>query len=116
MAILRTLLQLIFIISGDHKVVWLKGRDVLSAGPILLSRDNRYKLQPTSNGLELNQIRPQDAGDFVCQLQIVGETLEVTHTVEVLGKLVSSNIKKTHKIFSINQKNIGCTMGIGILE
>jgi hypothetical protein len=51
-----------------------------------LSRDNRYKLQPTSNGLELNQIRPQDAGDFVCQLQIIGETLEVTHTVEVLGK------------------------------
>ena len=64
----------------------MKGRDVLSAGPILLSRDSRYKLLPTSNGLELSQIRPQDAGDFACQLQIIGETLEVTHTVEVLGE------------------------------
>ena len=80
--------QLLFFVQilGDHKVVWMKGRDVLSAGPILLSRDSRYKLQPSSNGLELNQIRPQDAGDFACQLQIIGETLEVTHTVEVLGK------------------------------
>ena len=30
---------------------------------------------------------PQDAGDYVCQISILGEALEVAHTVEVMGKL-----------------------------
>ena len=29
----------------------------------------------------------QDAGDYVCQISILGEALEVAHTVEVMGKL-----------------------------
>ena len=38
--------------------------------------------------MELSNIEPQDAGDFVCQISLkAGETLEIAHTVEVLGKV-----------------------------
>jgi hypothetical protein len=44
------------LVSGDHKVAWIKGRDVLAADKTLLSRDSRFKLLPMSNGLELGQV------------------------------------------------------------
>ncbi len=68
-------------------MVWRKGHEVLSAGDLLASRDPRYRLHAASHRLELANIRPQDAGDFVCQISVLGETLEVAHTVEVLGEI-----------------------------
>ena len=70
---------------GDHNVVWRKGHEVLSAGNLLISRDVRYKLHKHDFSLELQNIRPNDAGDFVCQLSVQGEAMEIAHTVEVLG-------------------------------
>ena len=59
---------------------------MLAAGPMLLIKDDRFKLG-ADNTLELTDIQPQDAGDFVCQISLkAGETLEIAHTVEVLGK------------------------------
>jgi len=70
--------------QGDHTVVWRKGHQVLAAGPLLLIKDDRFKLG-ADNTLELTDIQPQDAGDFVCQISLkAGETLEIAHTVEVL--------------------------------
>ena len=67
-------------------MVWRKGHQVLAAGPMLLIKDDRFKLG-ADNTLELTDIQPQDAGDFVCQISLkAGETLEIAHTVEVLGK------------------------------
>ena len=66
-------------------MVWRKGHQVLAAGPQMLIKDDRFKIQ--NNELELTKIFPQDAGDFVCQISLsAGETLEIAHTVEVLGK------------------------------
>lgn len=60
---------------------------MLAAGPMLIIKDDRFKLHPANNTLELTNIIPQDAGDFVCQISLTaGETLEVAHTVEVLGE------------------------------
>ena len=74
-------------LSGDHTVVWRKGHQVLAAGPMLIIKDDRFKLHPADNTLEVSNILPQDAGDFVCQISLsAGETLEIAHTVEVLGK------------------------------
>lgn len=57
---------------------------------MLIIKDDRFKLG-TDNTLELNDIQPQDAGDFVCQISLsAGETLEIAHTVEVLGKAYQS--------------------------
>ena len=72
-------------ISGDHSVVWRKGHEVLTAAGLLLSRDPRYKLHKNDFSLELQNIRPNDAGDFVCQLSTLEEAMEIAHTVEVLG-------------------------------
>jgi len=69
---------------GDHHVVWRKGHEVLTAANLLISRDPRYKLHKNDFSLELQNIRPNDAGDFVCQLSILGEAMEIAHTVEVL--------------------------------
>ena len=67
-------------------MVWRKGHQVLAAGPMLLIKDDRFKLG-ADNTLELTDIQPQDAGDFVCQISLEArETLEIAHTVEVLGK------------------------------
>lgn len=52
----------------------------------MVSRDQRLKLHNNDFRLELQNIGPNDAGDFVCQISILGETIEVAHTVEVLGK------------------------------
>ena len=71
--------------TGDHSIVWRKGHEVLSAAALLISRDPRYKLHKNDFSLELQNIRPNDAGDFVCQLSTLGEAMEVAHTVEVLG-------------------------------
>jgi len=70
---------------GDHKIVWRKGNEVLSAGPLLLSRDGRFHLHQSDFRLELRDITPSDAGDFTCQISIASrETIELSHTVEVL--------------------------------
>ena len=68
-------------------MVWRKGHQVLAAGPMLIIKDDRFKLHPADNTLEISNIVPQDAGDFVCQISLsAGETEEIAHTVEVLGK------------------------------
>ena len=72
-------------ILGDHHVVWRKGHEVLTAANLLISRDPRYKLHQKDFSLELQNIRPNDAGDFVCQLSTLEEAMEIAHTVEVLG-------------------------------
>jgi len=77
---------MIILFPGNQKVAWRKGNDILAAGDYILTQDTRFRLLSTNSDLELSQIRPQDAGDFVCQVHSVGETLEVAHTVEVLGE------------------------------
>ena len=66
---------------------------------MLLIKDDRFKLG-ADNTLELTDIQPQDAGDFVCQISLkAGETLEIAHTVEVLGK--KSWVRHKRASFSI---------------
>lgn len=37
--------------------------------------------------LELKDVRPQDAGDYVCQIGTM-EPREITHTLEILGTII----------------------------
>lgn len=83
-------------------LAWKRGNAVLTAGPVKVTPDNRVSLLPasvvaTSNvpgipglaggsySLELKNVRPHDAGDYVCQLGTL-EPKEITHTLEILGK------------------------------
>lgn len=66
-------------------LVWKKGIAVLSAGNVKVSPDPRISLV-NGYGLEIKEASPQDAGDYVCQIGTL-EPREITHTLEILGKL-----------------------------
>lgn len=85
---------------GSFVLVWKRGIAVLTAGPVKVTPDPRVRLLPSPAGtstlpgipglagggysLELKDVRPQDAGDYVCQIGTM-EPREITHTLEILG-------------------------------
>lgn len=87
---------------GSYVLAWKRNIAVLTAGPIKVSPDPRLRVLPSptiesgstniggvpelSGGgysLELRNVRPQDAGDYICQLGTI-EPKEIVHTLEVL--------------------------------
>ncbi|XP_076275848.1 opioid-binding protein/cell adhesion molecule-like [Rhynchophorus ferrugineus] len=87
---------------GSYVLAWKRGIAVLTAGPVKVSPDPRLRVLPSptiespasrlggvpelSGGgysLELRDVRPQDAGDYICQLGTI-EPKEIIHTLEVL--------------------------------
>lgn len=82
-------------------LAWKKGIAVLTAGPVKVTPDPRVRLlsPPVSKStlqeipelagggysLELKNVRPQDAGDYTCQIGTI-EPREITHTLEILGE------------------------------
>lgn len=87
-----------FFFTGSYVLAWKRGIAVLTAGPVKVSPDPRVRLLSTpqstsplpglSGGgysLELRDVRPQDAGDYICQIGTF-EPREITHTLEILGK------------------------------
>lgn len=66
-------------------VAWKRGIAILSAGLVKVTPDERINL---INGfsLQIKDAVPQDAGDYICQIATL-EPREITHTVEILGKL-----------------------------
>ncbi|XP_050316135.1 limbic system-associated membrane protein-like isoform X2 [Anthonomus grandis grandis] len=67
---------------GPYVLVWKRGIAVLSAGKTLVSPDPRVTLNPDFS-LEIKEVGPQDAGDYVCQIGTL-QPKEITHTVEIL--------------------------------
>lgn len=82
--------------------MWKRGIAVLTAGPVKVTPDPRVRLLqapvtssslpgiPGFSGsggysLELKDVRPQDAGDYICQIGTI-EPREITHTLEILGE------------------------------
>ncbi|XP_060522817.1 limbic system-associated membrane protein-like [Cylas formicarius] len=89
---------------GSYVLAWKRGIAVLTAGPVKVTPDPRVRLLPSpavgasvsgsgvpgipelSGGgysLELKDVKPQDAGDYVCQIGTM-EPREITHTLEIL--------------------------------
>lgn len=79
-------------------VAWKRGIAILSAGTVKVTPDPRVRLY---NGFSL-QIRdavPQDAGDYICTIQTL-EPIEITHTVEILGKCPTNVVLVEDSSFS----------------
>jgi len=58
---------------------------------VKVTPDERIKLVD-GYSLEIREAVPQDAGDYVCQIATM-EPLEITHTVEILGKSIPYPLK-----------------------
>ena len=70
--------------AGTYVLLWRRGSSVLTAANLMVTRDSRFRLVDGYN-LEINNVMPQDAGDYVCQISD-GDNRDQIHTVEILGE------------------------------
>lgn len=71
-------------VAGTYVLLWRRGTSVLTASTLMVTRDSRFRLVDGYN-LEISDVMPQDAGDYVCQLADQ-ENRDQIHTVEILGE------------------------------
>lgn len=69
-------------ITGNNILLWRRGSAVVTASNLIITRDLRFKLLKGYT-LQIKNVRPQDAGDYSCQ---VGDhdNRDLVHTVEIL--------------------------------
>ncbi|XP_058447791.1 neurotrimin-like [Malaya genurostris] len=67
---------------GTLVLLWRRGTNVLTASQLMVTRDERIRLVNGYN-LEISELEPQDAGDYVCQISDKINKDQV-HTVEIL--------------------------------
>ncbi|XP_077283152.1 limbic system-associated membrane protein-like [Arctopsyche grandis] len=67
---------------GSLVLLWRRGAAVLTAASLMVTRDDRFRLVDGYN-LQITQVGPQDAGDYVCQISD-RENRDQIHTVEIL--------------------------------
>ncbi|XP_052745989.1 igLON family member 5 [Bicyclus anynana] len=67
---------------GSLVLLWRRGPAVLTAASLMVTRDDRFRLVDGYN-LQITDVGPQDAGDYVCQISDRVSKDQV-HTVEVL--------------------------------
>jgi hypothetical protein len=77
--------------AGSYVLLWRRGSAVLTAATLMVTRDPRFRLVDGYN-LEISDVMPQDAGDYVCQIS-EGENRDQIHTVEILGKHFTGKIE-----------------------
>ncbi|XP_039279416.1 limbic system-associated membrane protein isoform X1 [Nilaparvata lugens] len=65
---------------GSYVLLWRRGSAVVTADKMMVTRDPRFRLVDGYN-LEIGNVMPQDAGDYVCQ---IGEYRDQINTVEIL--------------------------------
>lgn len=66
-------------------IIWRRGSTILSAGQLLVTRDQRFSL--LGHSLQLANVRPDDQGDYTCQIGD-GTPGDLIHTVEILSKFI----------------------------
>ncbi|XP_037028258.1 protein amalgam [Bradysia coprophila] len=67
---------------GGLVLLWRRGTNVLTASQLMVTRDERIRLTDGYN-LEISELEPQDAGDYVCQISDK-QNKDQVHTVEIL--------------------------------
>lgn len=83
--------MLVFVCQpGALVLLWRRGPNVLTASQLMVTQDERIRLMDGYN-LEITELEPQDAGDYVCQISDKVNRDQV-HTVEILGECLFTNV------------------------
>ncbi|CAG9807706.1 unnamed protein product [Chironomus riparius] len=67
---------------GSNILLWRRGSSVVTASNLMITRDPRFRLLDEYS-LQIKGVRPQDAGDYICQIGDA-ENRDLVHTVEIL--------------------------------
>jgi len=89
-------LEILCSLADPYVVAWKRGIAILTAGSVKVTPDPRVRLVNGFN-LQIRDAVPQDAGDYICQIATL-EPREITHTVEILGKLFPTLKLPAHSI------------------
>lgn len=65
---------------GNFVLMWKKGSRVLTAGTMVVRKDNRIRLADNF-ALELSQLMPEDEGVYRCEIDVMGRPLSIEHSV-----------------------------------
>jgi len=68
--------------TGSNILLWRRGSSVVTASNLMITRDPRFRLLDEYS-LQIKGVRPQDAGDYICQIGDQ-ENRDLVHTVEIL--------------------------------
>lgn len=70
------------LVPGSNILLWRRGSSVVTASNLMITRDPRFRLLDEYS-LQIKGVRPQDAGDYICQIGDQ-ENRDLVHTVEIL--------------------------------
>jgi hypothetical protein len=56
-------------LPGTNILLWRRGSSVVTASNLMITRDPRFRLLDEYS-LQIKGVRPQDAGDYICQSEL----------------------------------------------
>jgi len=92
---------------GKFVVLWRKGDRILSAGKLLVRKDGKVTVTEKYE-LKLSDIEESDVGEYVCEVDVFGETKEVRHQLDVLVAPVITSWERTLEVSAGDDLTIIC--------
>lgn len=68
---------------GNFVLMWKKKNRVFTAGTLIVRKDPRINLR-NDFALEIHNLRSEDQGTYTCEIDVLGKTISIEHTVEVM--------------------------------
>ena len=65
---------------GTYVLMWKQQKRVLTAGTLVVRKDYRIKLKDDFS-LVLTELKPDDQGTYVCEIDVMGKPLSIKHKV-----------------------------------
>jgi len=69
---------------GSDVITWKNGVRLLTAGPIKVYNEERLVHRANGTELTLKNVQPVDKGEYACQLNTMGDPIELVHHLDVL--------------------------------
>ena len=73
---------------GSFVLMWKKDDRVLTAGNLVVRKDNRLQLRDDFS-LEINSLKPEDQGPYICEIDVMGQPITIDHTVKIKEYIMS---------------------------